>query len=108
MRSLLCRLCLVAFFAQAGPAELADVPQDADGFFKRGAERYRRLEFDLAIEDFNELIRLAPDVALAHSARAAVWFAKKEYDKAGGDDKKPQDSKVPRTSNGKGKSRGKG
>ena len=82
MRSLLCRLCLVAFFAQAGPAELADVPHDADGFFKRGAERYRRLEFDLAIEDFNELIRLAPDVALAHSARAAVWFAKKEYDKA--------------------------
>ena len=39
-------------------------------------------EYDKAIADYNEAIRLDPKYAVAYNNRGAAWCAKKEYDKA--------------------------
>lgn len=39
-------------------------------------------EFDNALKDFDECIRLSPDDEVAYSSRGMTWMAKKEYDRA--------------------------
>jgi tetratricopeptide (TPR) repeat protein len=71
------------FHIGAGQAVRAgDEPTGVEGYLNRAAERYARGEFDPAIKDLDEAIRLDPKCALAYSGRGAVRFAKKEYDKA--------------------------
>ena len=48
----------------------------------RGSAWVEKKEFDKAINDYNEAIRLDPTLALARFVRGDVWSAKKEYDKA--------------------------
>ena len=43
---------------------------------------YAKKDYDKAIADGNEAIRLAPTYALAYNSRGNAWDAKKEYDKA--------------------------
>ncbi len=39
-------------------------------------------DFDRALADFNEAIRLDPKETLAFTGRAIAWYNKEEYDKA--------------------------
>ena len=50
--------------------------------YNRGDAWAAKKEYDKAIADFNEAIRLDPKLALAFTDRGNAWRAKKEYDKA--------------------------
>jgi Flp pilus assembly protein TadD len=51
-------------------------------FKKRGLIWHTKQEFDKAIADFSESIRLNPADPSAHANRGVAWHAKKQYDKA--------------------------
>jgi len=60
-------------------------PTDAAGFYDRGSQWYAKGDYDKAIKDFSEAIRLAPKSRLYPRAlmnRARAWRAKNEFDKA--------------------------
>ena len=57
-------------------------PKTAKEYFDRGNERYHNGDFDDAIADFNEAIRLKPDFVEALGSRGNAWGHKGEYDKA--------------------------
>jgi tetratricopeptide (TPR) repeat protein len=49
---------------------------------KRGNAWTYKQEYDRAIADYNQAIRLDPNYALAYNNRGNVWNEKKEYDRA--------------------------
>lgn len=51
-------------------------------FINRGNLWLERQEFDIAIGDFTEAIKLDPSETVAFAARGTVWIKKKAYDKA--------------------------
>ena len=59
-------------------------PTLADGgyYVNRGTAWRQKKEYDRAIKDYDEAIRINPKIANAFVGRAAVWTALKEYDKA--------------------------
>ena len=48
----------------------------------RGLAWNEKTEYDKALADYTEAIRLDPKSAAAYNDRGWVWTAKKEYDKA--------------------------
>jgi tetratricopeptide (TPR) repeat protein len=62
---------------QARPA-----PTTSDAFFDRGVGYYRRHEYDRAIKDLDEAIRLNPKFLNALHTRGNTYLAKREYDRA--------------------------
>lgn len=71
-------------FAQAEDYFEAELKRDpkAEAYETRGTLRIEKGDLDLAIEDFNEAIRLNPKLAVAYDNRGLAWGRKKEYDKA--------------------------
>jgi tetratricopeptide (TPR) repeat protein len=57
-------------------------PEDARNYYKRGCDLSEKKEYDKAIADFSEAIRIDPNYARAYLARGIIWEVKKEYDKA--------------------------
>ena len=58
-------------------------PGDAHGYIMRAMVwRTEKKEFDIALGDCNEAIRLDPTSAYAYTNRGIAWEDKKEYDKA--------------------------
>ncbi len=55
---------------------------DAEAYYKRGNEYFEKGDYDIAMSDFNEAIRLNPKFAEAYSGRSRVYIGKREYDKA--------------------------
>src|SRR5690242_19139349 len=55
---------------------------DAQEFLSKGIEWMRKGEYDKAIGDLDEAIRLDPKLTKAFNARGGAWMAKGEYDKA--------------------------
>ena len=51
-------------------------------YLNRGNAWYAKKEYDKAIADYDEAIRLDPKHAMAYNSRGNAWHAKKEYDKA--------------------------
>ena len=56
--------------------------QTAAEFHKRGTESLRQKQYDLAIVEFSEAIRLDPKLAAAYAGRARARGEKQELDKA--------------------------
>jgi Tfp pilus assembly protein PilF len=63
-------------------AELRDQPQDGFLHTIRGLVRQDKKEFDLALSDYNDAIRIDPKSTLAYYNRGNTWAAKQDYDKA--------------------------
>ncbi len=57
-------------------------PNSHYGWFMRAASWKDKGEFDNAIKDYTEAIRLKPDSSAAYNGRGIAWGNKKEYDKA--------------------------
>jgi tetratricopeptide (TPR) repeat protein len=77
VRGLLLTACLVAFV----PSGSADA-KDAADFINSGKAWTLKKEYDKAIKDFDEAIRLDPKNDDAFYSRGNAWLAKQEYDKA--------------------------
>ena len=51
-------------------------------YLSRGYLWHKKKEYDKALTDYSEAIRLDPASAWAYKNRGSVWMAKSEYDKA--------------------------
>ena len=56
--------------------------QDAVFYFNRGIAWSRKGEYDRAIADFDQALRLNPNDAAAYNHRGSAWSRKGEYDRA--------------------------
>ena len=54
----------------------------AEAYHGRGAAWHAKREYDRAIADYDQAIRLDPDRALVYYDRGVTWHAKREYDRA--------------------------
>jgi tetratricopeptide (TPR) repeat protein len=76
---------LVVSVASGGCVNCADEstdPKDAQGFVAQGHERLAAAEFDKALSDFTDAIRLDPKFTPAFEGRGIAWGKKGELDKA--------------------------
>jgi tetratricopeptide (TPR) repeat protein len=65
-----CAVCAAAF---------AQTPED---YFNRGAAHVDHKDYESAVADFTEAIRLKPDFAEAYYARGGAYLCAEDYDKA--------------------------
>jgi tetratricopeptide (TPR) repeat protein len=57
-------------------------PHDAAGFYNRANGYFESKDYDRAVENYNEAIRLDPKEFMAYSNRGCAYHAKKDYDRA--------------------------
>ena len=62
--------------------QIAASPGNSAAWRFRGAIWIEKQEYDKAIADFNEAIRLDPKFVVAYKGRGVAWLFKNEYDKA--------------------------
>jgi len=76
------RLFLGLFLVCLGCGRVDLNSESAKQSNNRGLEALNKGEYDKAIADFNEALRLNPTLALAYCNRGEAWRKKGEYDKA--------------------------
>src|SRR6185312_3172666 len=64
------------------PTAATQEPKTANDFYKRGLAWIEKGEFDKAIKDLDEAVRLNPKLAEAFASRSGLWAEKGEFDKA--------------------------
>lgn len=69
---------------------------DAEQKYNSGTDKFNKGDVDGALADFDEAIKLDPNLAVAYMNRAAVWIKKQDYDKAITDSSKAVDLKLSR------------
>jgi tetratricopeptide (TPR) repeat protein len=60
----------------------SSAPKTAGAFLDRGILFYKRGDYETAIEDFTEVLKLNPDYAAAYFNRGVAYNDKKDYDRA--------------------------
>jgi tetratricopeptide (TPR) repeat protein len=63
-------------------ATISPPSSDAAFYSSRGEDFYQRKDYDKAISEYDEAIRLDPNFAEAYNRRGAAYDLKKDYDKA--------------------------
>ena len=79
-RAILCFALAVPFLCLAIPAHLS--AEDAAFYAQRAWDWLKKGDYDKAIQEYNEAIRLKPDDAESYYGRGYAWNEKHEYDKA--------------------------
>ena len=69
----------------------------AEEKYNSGTEKFNKGDLDGALADFDEAVRLDPNLAAAYMNRGAVYAAKNEYDKSIEDSTKAIDLKPSKT-----------
>jgi tetratricopeptide (TPR) repeat protein len=64
------------------PAPAPAPSGDAVTFFNRGNDHYKKGDYDRAIADYNEALRINPNYAEAYNNRGLAYYYKKDYDRA--------------------------
>ncbi len=67
---------------------------DAETKYNSGTDKYNKKDLDGAMADFNEAIKLDPNLAVAYMNRGAVFATKGDFDKAIEDETKALDLKL--------------
>ena len=70
---------------------------EAETKYNSGTEKFKSKDMDGALADFNEAIRLDPNMALAYMNRGVIYVSKNELDKAIEDETKAIDLKLAKT-----------
>jgi tetratricopeptide (TPR) repeat protein/tRNA A-37 threonylcarbamoyl transferase component Bud32 len=68
--------------AFAAYGKVIELDPQANAFRNRGLAWYNKKDYDKAIQDYNEAIRLDPNYAYAFHNRGLAWYNKKDYHKA--------------------------
>lgn len=71
---------LFSLYSCASTSSKQESLNDAEAYYNRGVDYYQNGEYDQAIADFSEAIRLDPTMAMAYSNRGAVYLYKGDYD----------------------------
>lgn len=62
--------------------EAQSAPHRADAYTSRGVVYFKRGDFNRAIPDFGEAIKLAPEDASAYEDRGNAYYSQRDYDRA--------------------------
>lgn len=84
---------LLLFFIPLG---LTACLSDAESKYNSGTEKFNAKDIEGALADFNEAIRLDPNLALAYLNRGAVYISKGAFDAGIADETKALELKLPR------------
>jgi hypothetical protein len=60
--------------------ETSGAKDDAEAYYKRGVEFYEKNDYDIAISEFTEAIRLNPKYAEAYYGRGGAYISKNDYE----------------------------
>src|SRR5260221_12781688 len=74
--------CLIAISMMWSGEICAEGPITAEEFLLRGDERVKKADFEGALRDYSEAIRLDPNDARLYVVRGAVWGRKGDLDKS--------------------------
>lgn len=76
-------LCVVSVIAGGcGTSEEPPNPPDANTYYNRGLAWHQKGDYDKAIEDYTEAVRLDPTLAVAYYNRGLSWKAKGDTERA--------------------------
>ncbi len=75
-------LAVVALLAVPFQVTAADPKPEATTFYDRGLDWLKKMDYDKAIADFDEALRLDPSYVEAYFDRGNAWYKKQDYDKA--------------------------
>jgi len=76
------RLFIITAILTCAAFTFAQEPNDADAYYKRGIAWLDEGEWDKAIADFTQAIRLDPKSSNPYNDRGVAWYLRGEYDKA--------------------------
>jgi tetratricopeptide (TPR) repeat protein len=82
LRAQLALVLLVILSAGFGWFVLKYGPHSAYSHYRRAVGWSEKQEYDKAIADYSEAVRLDPKLADAYEGRGNAWLAKNDYDKA--------------------------
>ncbi len=65
-----------------GQLPVNEIPRSSEFYYQQGLSEYKNKDYNKAITDYSEAIRLNPSYTLAYNNRGKAYSALKQYDKA--------------------------